>query len=408
MNTVQPTYDQDVIVIGAGPVGLACALSLARQGISVTVIERENDLYRAPRAYGYHWSVLFGLEDLGVFDDMKSSGFLVDGISFRIRPTGEVLGFSTAALRGRVRHPYMLSLGQDQFAEVIVKHLGAHSHAQILWGSAVTEVSQNDDHVDVATGTGRLRARWLIAADGASSLTRSQFGLGFGGMTFPDNFIATNIRFDFSEFGFADNNYVIDPKLGAVVGRLTRDGLWRVTWAEDASLSASGLEQRIHDFLGEIVPGGGAYELTDYSRYQMHQRAAERLRVGRVLLAGDAAHTTNPTSGFGLVGGLYDTFVLTEALAAILRGEVDDSALDRYSADRLTAFWTAASPLSVESKRLVFHSQDLDRLEVDLQLLRRVANNPALLSNFWAGGSRIESPSLISGKLLSAGRNVIS
>jgi 3-(3-hydroxy-phenyl)propionate hydroxylase/6-hydroxy-3-succinoylpyridine 3-monooxygenase len=178
-----------------------------------------------------------------------------------------------------------------------------------------------------------------------------------------------------------------------------------VTWAERASLPQDGLQERIDEFLTTLLPAGERYELVAFSRYRMHQRAAERLRAGRVLLAGDAAHTTNPTSGFGLVGGLFDSYVLTEALAAVLAGDADQEVLDRYSDDRLTAFWTVSSPLSTESKRLVFHSQDLDRLEVDLQMLRRVSRSPALLAGFWLQGSRAESPSLLTGELLSAGRN---
>jgi 3-(3-hydroxy-phenyl)propionate hydroxylase len=123
------------------------------------------------------------------------------------------------------------------------------------------------------------------------------------------------------------------------------------------------------------------------------------------VFGGDAAHDTNPTSGFGLVGGLFDSYILTEALGAVLRREVDEKVLDRYNQDRLTAFWTVTSPQSVESKRLVFHSQDPDRLEVDLQMLRRVSADPNLLLNFWLGGSRVESPSVVTGKLLSRGRN---
>jgi 3-(3-hydroxy-phenyl)propionate hydroxylase/6-hydroxy-3-succinoylpyridine 3-monooxygenase len=153
------------------------------------------------------------------------------------------------------------------------------------------------------------------------------------------------------------------------------------------------------------MPPGASYELLAKSMYRMHQRAAETMRAGRVLLAGDAAHVTNPTSGFGLVGGLYDAYVLTEALGAVIRGEADDAILDRYSDDRLTAFWTVSSPVSTESKRLVFHSDDAARLEVDMKMYRRIAADPAMLVAFWSQGKRIETPSLLTGQPLSAGRN---
>jgi 3-(3-hydroxy-phenyl)propionate hydroxylase/6-hydroxy-3-succinoylpyridine 3-monooxygenase len=153
------------------------------------------------------------------------------------------------------------------------------------------------------------------------------------------------------------------------------------------------------------MPADASFELVAKSMYRMHQRATETMRVGRVLFAGDAAHVTNPTSGFGLVGGLYDAYVLTEALGPVIRDEASDAVLDRYSDDRLSAFWTVSSPVSTESKRLVFHSEDADRLEVDMKMYRRIAADPALLVSFWSQGKRIETPSVLSGLPLSAGRN---
>jgi 3-(3-hydroxy-phenyl)propionate hydroxylase/6-hydroxy-3-succinoylpyridine 3-monooxygenase len=399
-----------VLVVGGGPVGLVAALGLARRGIPVTVVERESDVYRAPRAMGYHWSALYGLDDLGLLEPMLGRGFAADGFKFLIRSTKEMLSFSTSALVGHVAHPFSLTLGQDQFADIVVDHLRAMPHVEILWHTEVDALDQDGDHVVVTTGSGeQISTPWLVAADGASSRIRGLVGLDFQGLTWPHNFIATNVRSDsFSALGLADNNYVIDPDYGSVVARITKDGLWRVTWAEDATLPEEGVLERIHDFLVGFLPDGADYELTDHSRYRMHQRAASSMRVGRVLLAGDAAHATNPTSGFGLVGGLHDSYILTEALAAVMRGEVCDSVLDKYSNDRLTAFWTVSSPMSTESKRLVFHSDDPDRLEIDLQMLRRVARDPALLAAFWSGGSRIESPSVVTGEYLSRGRNTIA
>ena len=399
-----------VLIVGGGPVGLVTALGLARRGIPVTVVERESDVYRAPRAMGYHWSALYGLDDLGLLEPMLERGFAADGFKFLIRSTKETLSFSTSPLVGHVAHPFSLTLGQDQFADIVVDHLRAMPHVEIRWRTEAAALDQDGDQAVVTTGSGeRIAAPWLVAADGASSRIRSLAGLDFQGLTWPHNFIATNVRSDsFAALGLADNNYVIDPDYGSVVARITKDGLWRVTWAEDATLPDEGVLERIHDFLVGFLPDGAEYELTDYSRYRMHQRAASSMRVGRVLLAGDAAHATNPTSGFGLVGGLHDSYILAEALAAVSRGEVGDSVLDTYGHDRLTAFWTVSSPMSTESKRLVFHSDDPDRLEIDLQMLRRVARDPALLAGFWSGGSRIESPSVVTGEYLSRGRNAIA
>jgi 3-(3-hydroxy-phenyl)propionate hydroxylase/6-hydroxy-3-succinoylpyridine 3-monooxygenase len=403
--TAQPS----VVVVGAGPVGLVSALALARQGIAVTVLEREPDVFRSPRAMTYHWSCLFGLDDLGVLDDMSAVGFYVRETNFHILATGENVTFSLEPLRGLVKHPYNLTLGQDRLAEVVIEHLRAYPHANVLWNAEVDQIAQQGDHVDVRfsiAGEPRsLRADWLIAADGGSSFVRKSLGLSFEGLTWPHNFVATNVRFDFRSTGLFETNYVVDPRHGAVVAKVRQDGLWRVTWSEDADADPSEIDARVAAQYAAVMPAGASFELVAKSMYRMHQRATETMRVGRVLFAGDAAHVTNPTSGFGLVGGLYDAYVLTEALGAVIRDEASDAVLDRYSDDRLSAFWTVSSPVSTESKRLVFHSEDADRLEVDMKMYRRIAADPAQLVSFWSQGKRIETPSVVTGLRLSAGRN---
>ncbi|MDB5042810.1 MAG: monooxygenase, FAD-binding [Candidatus Eremiobacteraeota bacterium] len=398
-----------VAIVGAGPVGLVTALALARRGIAVTVFEREADVFRSPRAMTYHWSCLFGLDDLGLLDDMARVGFYVKETNFHILATGENVTFSLEPLRGLVAHPYNLTLGQDRLAEVVIEHLRAYPHAAVRWSAEVTQIVQDATGVDVRYSAGgethALRCDWIIAADGGTSPTRKMLGLRFEGLTWPHNFVATNVRFDFHSTGLFETNYVVDPHHGAVVAKVRQDGLWRVTWSEDVDADPSSIDERVAAQYAAVMPAGASFELTAKSMYRMHQRAADTMRLGRVLLAGDAAHVTNPTSGFGLVGGLYDAYVLSDALGAVIRGEARDAILDHYSDDRLTAFWTVSSPVSTESKRLVFHSHDADRLEVDMNMYRRIAADPAMLVNFWSQGKRIETPSLVTGRYLSAGRN---
>jgi 3-(3-hydroxy-phenyl)propionate hydroxylase/6-hydroxy-3-succinoylpyridine 3-monooxygenase len=401
--------DPQVVIVGAGPVGLVNALALARQGISVVVLEREADVFRAPRAMTYHWSALFGLADLGLLEHMKRAGFIVTETNFHVFATGENVTLSLAPLAGRVDHPYNLTLGQDRFAEVVLEHLREYAHAQVLWSTEVTGIIDVGDRVAVEVAsdgeTQTISAQWLIAADGAQSQTRKRVGQSFTGLTWPHKFIATNVRFDFAKLGLWQTNYLVDPKVGSVVAKVRADGLWRVTWSEDANIPDEGVDERVAAHYAAILGPDADYELVGRSMYRMHQRAVENMRVGRVVFVGDAAHATNPTSGFGLVGGLYDSYVLSEALGAVIRGEASDAILDRYSDERLAAFWTVSSPVSTESKRLVFHSDDPDRLECDMKMFRRIAADPKLLLNFWSQGKRIETPSVVTGRLLSAGRN---
>jgi 3-(3-hydroxy-phenyl)propionate hydroxylase/6-hydroxy-3-succinoylpyridine 3-monooxygenase len=119
------------------------------------------------------------------------------------------------------------------------------------------------------------------------------------------------------------------------------------------------------------------------------------MRDGRVLLAGDAAHATNPTGGLGLTSGMLDTFVLYDALAAVIGGDADDAILDRYSEDRLRIFTEIASPQASEWKRLVFHSHDPERLEGDLGMLRHVEGDPDARREGFLSMRGLVTPSLV-------------
>jgi 3-(3-hydroxy-phenyl)propionate hydroxylase/6-hydroxy-3-succinoylpyridine 3-monooxygenase len=127
----------------------------------------------------------------------------------------------------------------------------------------------------------------------------------------------------------------------------------------------------------------------------MHQRAASTLRAGRVLLAGDAAHATNPTGGLGLTSGLFDTYVLSEALAAVVNGEADETVLDEYARERRRVFVEVVNPAASNNKRMVYHSSDPVRLEQDLEELRRLTTDEDFVVKRLMFPKSLETPSLI-------------
>jgi 3-(3-hydroxy-phenyl)propionate hydroxylase/6-hydroxy-3-succinoylpyridine 3-monooxygenase len=215
-------------------------------------------------------------------------------------------------------------------------------------------------------------------------------------MTWPERFVATNVLYDFQDLGYSDGTFLVDPTYGAVIARIDREGLWRCTYCEDASLPEESIPERMPAYFKAILPEGAPMpEVVSWSPYKMHQRAADRMRVGRVLLAGDAAHATNPTGGMGLTSGLFDTYVLYEALAAVIHGEADASVLDAFSDARLKIFLEQASPAASEFKRLVFHSHDPERLDHDLEPMRQVAADRDALLQMQLGMATLETPSLV-------------
>ena len=351
-----------IVIVGAGPVGLIAALGLARRGFEVTVLDRGDGPVTAPRAASYHFPLMAVLDDVGILDDVAAAGIRVTVNNFRVLATGELLTTDNAKLAGIVPHPYNISLGQDALSRIAIEHLGRYPNAELRWGAEVVGIEQDAAGATAVLADGsRITADWLLGADGARSVVRTALGLGFDGFTWDDRFIATNIRYDFAAHGYGEANMVLDPELGCIVAQLERPtdansgGLWRVTFSEDDSLPEDGIPARITAFMERFLPGDKDFELVAWSPYRMHQRSAETYRVGRVLLAGDAAHVTNPTGALGLTGGILDLDVLMPALAAVAAGEAPDSVLDAYSDARRTKFLEHTSPFASDFKRLVYN-----------------------------------------------------
>jgi 3-(3-hydroxy-phenyl)propionate hydroxylase len=226
---------------------------------------------------------------------------------------------------------------------------------------------------------------------------RRAAGLSLEGFTWPQRFVVTNIYYDFEKYGW-NSGYLVDRKYGAIVFKINLNGLWRFTFSEDASLPIETVMDRIPGFIHAAMPGDKKYDLALHTAYSMHQRSARTYRVGRVLLAGDAAHITNPTSGFGLMGGLNDAFVLSETLAAVVQGEIGDEYLDRYSELRKKVFDEVTSPVSTGSFKLVFELHDHETMARVLQDIRDRRTNPeAMLKSYMVPGA-LETPSLLSGQ----------
>jgi len=371
----------DVIVVGGGPTGFVTALGLAQAGVDVCLIEAAKGINDSPRACVYHWSMLDGLERLGIREEAERIGYTKDDYLWFVKKTGERLPYDLKVLSSITQFPYNIQLGQDRLAEICQRRLEAMSNAEIHWRTAFSGLSQDDEGVTVRAGTPEgpieLRARYVIGADGAGSAVRRNLGLSFDGFTWPERFVATNLRHDFESGGYWQSTMVVDDEWGAVIVKITSDGLWRCTFMEDMALPEETYIDRVPEAFAHLLPGQGGYELVQSSPYKMHQRCAERFRVGRVVLAGDAAHVTNPTGGFGLTTGLFDAFSLWPTLAAVVLDGADPALLDVWADERRQIFLEKTSPQACAYKDFVFHAcGGGERLEVALEGMRRMVADP--------------------------------
>ena len=291
----------DVIIVGGGPTGFVTALGLAQAGVDVFLIEAEDTINNSPRACVYHWSMLDGLERLGIREEAEQIGYTKDDYLWFVKKTGERLPYDLKVLSKVTRFPYNIQLGQERLAEICRARLAALPNAKVCFSTPLTTLAQDDDGVRVRVegpeGVEYLQAKYLVGADGAGSLVRKTLGLSFDGMTWPERFVATNLHHDFESGGYWQSTMVIDEQWGAVIVKITREGLWRCTYMEDASLPEASFMERIPEAYRHLLPGEGGYTLDRASPYKMHQRCAETFRKGRVVLAGDAR--TSPTRPAG-------------------------------------------------------------------------------------------------------------
>ena len=383
---------QHVIIAGGGPAGLLTAIGLAKTGTRVTVLEAEAQLNDSPRALVYHYPVLPHLKRLGLLQDCIDEGFLRQNFGWHIHSTGEMIEWPCLPLSadGQALH-----LHQGLFSKVLARHVAQLSNIEIRYQTRLTGCSQHTDGVvaelDGPGGHERLDGDFLVGADGATSTVRKNvLGLEFYGVTWPDRYIATNTRIDLSSAGYPPSVMQIDQKHGAVICKIDQSEAWRITFVEDPELPIEGLPERIDAMFAHHLPDL-PYEVLAHAPYRMHQRVADKMRVGRILLVGDAGHVTNPTGGLGLTGGMFDAFALIEALNRVLHEGASHDVLEFYERDRRRIFTEITSPRASFNLRNLYQLKEGQEKEERIQFLRTVAGSEALMRNEMSFTEQLET-----------------
>jgi 3-(3-hydroxy-phenyl)propionate hydroxylase len=329
----------DVAVIGYGPVGATAANLLGQQGLKVLVIERDPDVYSRARAISTDEEVMRIWQSVGLADRLQAD-MLPDRPLMFVDADGTPFIDLKITPRG-TGHPPQQFLYQPAVDGVLRDGVARFPNVEVLLEHECLRVMPKGDSVelmlaDLRTDTfKRVRASYVIAAEGGSSPTRGQLGVGYSGRTYTERWVVIDTEVHKEWDAYDRLRFHCNPSRPTVdcptpLGHHRWEYPARADEEEAALLS----EDAIWKVLGDQGITPDHVKILRAVIYSHHVRVADRWRVGRVFLAGDAAHAMPPWIGQGMSAGVRDAANLCWKLAAVLRGGAPDSLLDSYQTER--------------------------------------------------------------------------
>ncbi|UPL02249.1 hypothetical protein LCI18_013601 [Fusarium solani-melongenae] len=382
----------NVLIVGAGPVGLFAALRLGQRGVKVELFEKLTGPDQSPRASGYYGPILTLLKESGLWDTASTEGYEENGLFFRTLPVDNGNGGKTFGKQLGFIKDKQLMLPQSKLTAIIKKAAVGTGNVTVHYQAEVTAIEDAGDSVTINVknlGSGDMetfKGVYLVGCDGGRSTVRSLLKIPFPGHTWPERIITTNLTRVNDEMANVSPHFIIDPVNWAVViplspPKLGQTSHWRYAIAVDSKDSRTDEEllapENLDTLYEKIMVGKRPleYKVEQKTVYHIHQRLASTMKRGRCLLAGDAAHLNSPLGAMGLSTGLLDAEALADALIMVLNEGYPEPVLDVYADVRREVFAYFVDPMTTQNKtRIQGNPLDAEREDGFLRLLR----NPAI------------------------------
>jgi 3-(3-hydroxy-phenyl)propionate hydroxylase len=330
-----------VVIVGAGPVGLAATIDLAQRGVRVVLLDDSDRVGEGSRGICWSKRTLEILDRLGVGERLVARG-----VTWKLGKVfyGDDLLFAFDLLpeEGH-KMPAFINLQQFYLEKALIDRASEIGTIDLRWKNRLAGLERRNDGVrltiETPDGVYRLDTDWLIAADGARSTVRGLLGLGFAGVTFEDKFLIADVRMaaDFP----TERRFWFAPKFHAGQSALMHrqpDNVWRIDLqlGPDADPIAEQEPGRVRARLAKVL-APHEFELEWVSVYTFNCRRLDHFVHGRVIFTGDAAHQVSPFGARGANSGIQDAENLAWKLAAVLAGEGGEALIASYDTERMQA-----------------------------------------------------------------------
>jgi 3-(3-hydroxy-phenyl)propionate hydroxylase len=341
-----------VAIVGAGPVGMALALGLARHGVASVLIEADDSVCEGSRATCVSRRSLEIIERLGAIDAFTAKGLpWTDGVSFY--RAHQVLRFAMPH-DAQQKFPPMINLQQYYFEQYLLDAIDACNGRQpglidLRWSASLTGLTQTNDGVTLQVETAGthydLHADWVVACDGGQSFVRKELGLELQGTAYTGRYVIIDI--ELASTYPTERRAWFDPPWwpgSTILMHKQPDNIWRIDYqlrhgdATDAALQPDAARAFVQRHLDAIGEGHLPWQMVWTSIYRAGAMSLDAYRHGRVLFAGNAAHALPIFGVRGLNSGIDDADNLAWKLGLVATGRGNEALLDSYSAERVAAF----------------------------------------------------------------------